>query len=334
MKLAISIKTLKALCIAAMVALDAVCADAQTNFVFPAIGTVSNVTQYAVKNVYFASVLSAVFTTNGSTRPYVSTTWYAEGNPPTNKLQLDQQIIAVGLSNVIYSVCTNTDISIDKSKGVMTAVVYEESNGNYFSQPSLYSYNTFQLVKNGNGSYSVPDLSGFSTVLNDQIPFYVPNLQWARVEVGDKGDTYPSIEVDDELLDPASNPIGSDGFLYLNTDEITDSSSSSGDFWMKITLFDNGKFQIFNGDGNSLPETPMSLGMSGDGTNAFVTVNGGDSGLGFVIQSMTNLAKNAWSDCSPVAFVSPTNGTPTFFTIPMTNNCSFFRTATTNLPPT
>ena len=182
----------------------------------------------------------------------------------------------------------------------------------------------------------MPDLSSFSTQLEDSIPFYIPNLQWARVEIGYNGDPTP-FEVDDNLYDPTTDPIGSDGYLYLSTDYITNSSSASGDLWMKITLFDGTNFQIFNGDGNSVPETPMTLAIDKKNSiNATVTVNGGDSGRGFVLQS--SAALSAWTNCSPVTFISPTNdlpgAPPSQFVYPATNRSLFFRTATTNLPPT
>jgi len=104
---------------------------------------------------------------------------------------------------------------------------------------------------------------------------------------------------------------------------------------MKITLFDSNTFQIFDGDGNPVPETPMVLALNQNGTNATVTVNGGDSGRGFVLQSSADLS--AWTNCSPVTFISPTNdlpgALPSQFVYPVTNRSLFFRTATTNLPP-
>src|ERR1035437_2598016 len=103
------------------------------------------------------------------------------------------------------------------------------------SQDLLNYVGTIQLIKNPDGSYSVPNLSSFSTQLGDPMPFYVPNLQWSRVEVGYKGDAYP-FKVDDNLYNSGSSPLSSDGFVYLDTSYITNSSSSNGDLWMKINL--------------------------------------------------------------------------------------------------
>jgi hypothetical protein len=295
---------------------------------------VSNVTDYAVSSVNVITFYLWTYDTNGNESFYIGTSW-GSNDSPTNKYQLDQLIIAPRLSYLLEKVCTNTSPNIDKSRGVFVYVGCDIGNHeNGLSQYDLlYTYNNIQLVKNQDGSYSTPDLSGYSTQLGDQIPFYVPNLQWARVEVGYKGDSYP-FEVDDQFYDPSSDPIGSDGYLYLDTSYITN-SSSTGDFWMKITLFDSNTFQIFDGDGNPVPETPMVLALNQSGTNATVTVNGGDSGRGFVLQS--SAALSAWTNCSPVTFISPTNDLPgavsSQFVYPSTNRSLFFRTATTNLPP-
>jgi len=337
MRFAAPIKFFQACCITAAIVFGMMRAEAQTNvFAFPAIGITQKVTDYGVKNVNIAYIFAWVYGTNGTLYPYGSTVWYASNtNPLLNKIQLDS-VFTRGLSNeVLYSVCTNKNPLYDKSKGVVVYVSADIGAGGQESQDVFYNYSTIQLIHNPDNSYSVPDLSSFSTVLNDFIPFYVPNLQWARVEIGNKGDS-SVFEVDDVLYDPQSNLVGSDGFLYLSTDYITDSSSTNGDFWMKISTFDSKVFQICNGDGNAISETPMVLAMNQNGTNATVTVNGGDSGWGFVLQSSADL--KAWTNCSPVTFISPTNdlpnAVPSQFIYPSTNRSLFFRTATTNLPPT
>ena len=131
------------------------------------------------------------------------------------------------------------------------------------------------------------------------------------------------------------DPIDSDGFLDLPTGYMTNSASANGTYWMKISAFANGGFYIWNGDGTQVPETPFKLGFSRNNSNVTVTVNGGDSGRGFVLQSSPDLM--AWTNCGPVTFISPTNALPgalpSQFIYPTTNRSLFFRTATTNLPP-
>jgi hypothetical protein len=325
--------------IVVLVVLLASCEEVQAQtktaeFTFPPIGTVQKVTDYVVKATTVVLIYSWAYKTNGQEAYYGGTAGYIGTNIMISKAQLDQQFVVSGLSNVVlYNFCTNADPTWDKSRGVVIYVGCDITKPYIgISQDALWYSGTIQLIKNSDGSYSVPNLSSFSTQLGDPMPIYVPNLQWARVEVGYKGDPYP-FEVDDNLYDPGSSPLSSDGFVYLDTSYITNSSSSNGAFWMKISLFDGTNFQIFDGDGNQIPETPMVLGMMKNGTNAVVTVNGGNSGRGYVLQWSSDL-KN-WTNSVPY-FISPqTNAPAPQFLRPFSStNKMFFRTATTNLPPT
>ena len=336
MKFALPIKFFQAGCVAAAIGFGMMRAEAQTNtFTFLPIGTYSNVLNYAVSHVNVIGLDVFVWNTNNASwKAYYVQVWYASAtNYVINKTQMDQQIIAAQITNVVSQIITNTNPTIDKSNGVLIYAACNFNTNGSTSYKNFVAYEIIPLPKNPDGIYGMPDLSSFSTTLANYISFYVPNLQWARVEIGYKGDAYP-FEVDDELLGPGSNPIDNEGFLEINTSYITDSSTSSGNLWMKITTF-NGTFQIFNGDGNQIPETPMVLALNQHGTNATVTVNGGDSGRGFVLQS--SAALTAWTNCSPVTFISPTNdlpnALPSQFVYPSTNRSLFFRTATTNLPP-
>ena len=155
-----------------------------------------------------------------------------------------------------------------------------------------------------------------------------------QYEIGLAGNPNP-FEVDDKLLNSSTDPIDSDGFLDLPTGTMTNSSSANGAYWMKISALAKGGFYIWNGDGARIPETPFRLELSGDNTNVTVTINGGDSGRGFVLQSSGDLT--AWTNCSPVTFVptnAPPNLVPAVFVYPFTNRSLFFRTVTTNVPPT
>jgi hypothetical protein len=307
-----------------------------TNYVFPPIGTVQKVTDYAAKATTEVGIYAWAYKTNGQEAGYGSTTMYIRTNVMTSKIQLDQQFIVPGLSNIVlHNFCTNADPVWDKSKGVVIYIGCIISDPNFdLSQDTLWYSDTIQLVKNSDGSWSVPNLSSFSTQLGDPMPFYVPNAKWARMEVGYKGDPNPS-EVDDNLYEPGSSPLSSDGFVYLDTGYITDSSTASGDFWMKISLFDGTNvFQIFNGDGNSVPETPMNLTMSKDSSYAYVTVNGGDSGRGYMLEWSSDLKH--WTN-GPVNFFSPLPEVevpaPKFYWPSSLTNNMFFRTATTNTVP-
>jgi hypothetical protein len=336
MKFAPPIKFFQAGCVAAAIGFGMMRTEAQTTaFTFPPIGTYSNVLNYAAAHVNLITLTVWVWNTNNAAwKAYFVSAWYASAtNYVTSKTQMDQQIIAAGITNVVSQVITNTNPTIDKSKGVLIYTTCGFQTNSATSYETLDAYEVISLPKNPDGSYGMPDLASFSTTLSDYISFYVPNLQWARLEIGDKGNTDP-FEVDDELYNPGTDPIDSAGFLEINTDYITNSASVGGTYWIKITTF-NGTFQIFNGDGNQIPETPMLLALNQHGTNATVTVNGGDSGLGFVLQS--SAALTAWTNCGPVTFISPTNdlpgALPSQFVYPATSRSLFFRTATTNLPP-
>ena len=247
---------------------------------------------------------------------------------------MDQTIASIMVSNALYFVVTNTNPIIDKSGGIQIQV-YCDMSANYQLSQDIFTYlNTFLLIKNPDQSYSVPNLSSFSTTISSSVPFNIPTPSpWAHVEVGYNGTSSP-FEIDDKYW--TNNPIGSDGFLYLQTRDITNLASSGGNLWMKIILFDNGYFQVFNGDGNTNKESPIVLGLSHTKTNLTVTANGGSSGRGFILQSSTNLT--AWANCSGINFISATNDlpnvTPAQFVYQLTNSSSFYRTMTTNTPPT
>ena len=154
---------------------------------------------------------------------------------------MDQFIAVQTISNVLCFIATNTSTSLDKSRGVLVEVDCFMVQDGQDSQ-DVFSYtNAIQLTENVSGTYSVPDLSGFSTSLASSIPFYVPApFTWARVEVGYDGNSTP-FEIDDQFYSPANNPIASDGYIYFNAGDITNSSSSNGSLWMKITLFDTNR---------------------------------------------------------------------------------------------
>jgi hypothetical protein len=334
MKFALPIKFFQAGCVAAAIGFGTMRAEAQTNtFAFPAIGTYSNVLAYAVSQVSRTFIFIWAYDTNGAQVAFGSIVVYGSTDPYTSKFQIDQEVIAPQLTNALIHLETNSNPNIDKDKGL---VIYVGCAGILGGNPSLdffYApYISIKLVKDGN-KYSIPDLSWFSTEVNSIVPVYISNLQWTRIEVGYRGDTVP-FEVDDELYDPTTDPIDYEGDLDLPTSYVTNSSSASGDFWVKTIIF-NGKYFVFNGDGNQIPETPMVLALNQNGTNATVTVNGGDSGRGFVLQSSPDLS--AWTNCSPVTFISPTNdlpgALPSQFVYPANNRLLFFRLATTNLPP-
>lgn len=328
-------KTIRSIAVVIIIAFSAFLASREkvqgqqvqnSGFAFPAIGTYSNVLNYAVGSVNVVGVYISTYDTNGDESFYRGVA-YESGTAPTNKYQLDQLIIVPALTSQLEGICTNTNPNIDKSKGIVVYVGCDIDNlENGVSLYDLfYNQSTIQLVKNSGGGYGVPDLSGYSTELGDSIPVYVPNLQWARVEVGYAGDTN-SFEVEDVNYDPESDPIGSDGYLYLDTGYITNSSASTGGFWMKTTLFTTGtnpSLRIYNGDGNPEPELWI------DKTNAVVRINGGYSGQNYELQSSSDLVH--WTNFDSYS-VSPVPTVPLpQFSVPMSSTSHmFFRTEMTN----
>ena len=214
MKFALPIKFFQSFCLAAVIVSGTLHSEAQTpppaitNVDFPSIGTADKITAFAVHTVNRIFVWSWAYKTNGQSVGFYTSDWY--GNigtsayiygPLTNKTQLDQQCRS-NIDLVLLALITSTNSSIDKSQGL---TVYVECVA-YSGLPSLdtfYVYYTRYYLVTNNGSYALPDLSGFSTQINDDIPLYIPNLQWARYEIGYRGNTN-SFEVDDEHLNPSN----------------------------------------------------------------------------------------------------------------------------------
>jgi len=341
---------------------DVILPPPTTNYVFPAIGTLQKVTDYAAQNVTVATIFAWAFETNGQEVGYGTTVWYKGTSVVTNKSQLDQQYIVPGLSNIVlYNFCTNANPMYDKSKGMVIYVGCDIlTPSGYQSQDLLYYGNSkIQLIKNADGSWSVPNLSAFSTIVNDPMPFYFANVKWVRTEVGNNGNSTP-FAVYDNRYTPGSSPLNPDGFVYLPSGDITNSASTGGKYWIKTEMFGSTSLlplQIFDGNGNSVAQTPAVLNVSTSGytvsietlskktgklvpttfsqaTNLIIAVNNKDSGTAFYLQSSTNLADtNSWVNCTPVSYASATNGVPNLFSIPTSNKYAFFRTARTNTPP-
>jgi hypothetical protein len=307
-------------------------ANSQTgSFTFPAIGTPAKVEAAAVASVNRVFLYNSVFKTDGTKVFVGGPEWYRQASSQvTNKIQLDA-LTGLLITNSLKSLATSADSSIDKSRGMLIEVDCFIDAEDDSSQDVYYlNEELFNLVKNSDGSYSVPDVSGVSTEINDPIPFYIPNVQWARAEISYAGDSSGAFEIDDDLYDPGTSPLQSDGFVYLSPSTITDSSSINGSFSLKFSWFD-GTFNIVDGDGNKIPETRITVGLSTVSTNSVVAVAGGDSGRGYIVQSSNDL-KN-WENIDPVYFVSPIPGSANFIPYTCQMPAAFFRTVTTNVPP-
>lgn len=311
----------------------------KTNYVFPSIGTLQRVTDYAVKSIYVVSIFADMYDTNGAFGMYNVVQEYIGATAMTNKAELDESVV-VGINMLLNNVCTNTSTLWRKDKGVTFNIYYYAAAATGNISYHVFSYiGLVQLIKNADGSYSAPSMDNYSSVLSDWIPFYVPGLRWARTEFGTNGISAP-FETDDNNFAAGSGPIGSDGFLYMFTAYITNSSSSTGNLWVKTSLFDGTNvFQLFDGDGNILRETPFNLTISYDSVNAYVTVNGGDPGRGYVVQTSGDLTDvKEWTSVGTTQFVSSKpegQAIPPQYTFPLApNSHGFFKTMSVNAPPT
>jgi hypothetical protein len=170
----------------------------------------------------------------------------------------------------------------------------------------------------------LPDLSGFSTQINPDIPLYLPNLQWARYDVGYAGDAQ-TFEVDDDYYDPTNDPIDSDGFLDLPTGYMSSSSTTNGRFWVKTTAFANGRLYIWDGNGSPISE----LSIKKSAGNAVISINGGYSDQDYLLQSSSDLVH--WSAYTEYIVWPDPDSLPQF-SVPLSSAPKmFFRTVFT--PP-
>ena len=298
-------------------------------------GSMEKVEGYAVSNVYLMGIFAWYYNnTNNLWKGFMTSTYYAESSL-TNKLQMDT-IITRGLSNVLNALLTSTNQSVRKDKGIQIYVDSIMSSGEDFSQASFNTpAHIFITPTNISGVYTVPDLSWFSIKICDRIPIYIPGLRWARLETGLKNNPDP-FEVNDRRLSPENDVLHSDGFMYLYTSVIANSSKADGDYWLKLSLLSK-TFQSFDGDGRLIPETPMRVKPTKEEDSMVVTVSGGDSGRGYYLQQSPD--QRNWVNCSPMTFVSPLThimmpqGDIQSFVYQTTNTMMFFRTAATNTVP-
>ena len=248
---------------------------------------------------------------------------------------MDQVVIANLLSNILSNLLANTNPNINKDRGISVAVDCSTAAGGNLSKGSFGTPYIYITPNKIGGVYSVPDLSWFKTTMKSDLPIYIPGTSWVRMEIGYWGDPFP-FEVYDRRLDPSTDILRSDGFIYAPVDVITDSSTANGTYQLKVSIFSNSGFQSFNGDGKLLPETSMRTGIASSGSTVTVTARGGDSGRAYYLQQSSNL--KSWKNCSEVEFVSPLahyfpNGGSQSFVIPKTNNFMYFRTVTTLVSP-
>jgi len=297
-------------------------------------GSVEKVEQYATTNINRIFLSAWYFNkTNSTWTPFAASDWYG-GTQLTNKGQMDT-MVTNEISSIFSNFVAHTNANINKDKGLqVVGTCYSWRNGN-----PRYSFRvpyTFIIPDKTNGVYKVPqDIVWPSTKINTDIPFYISKLKWVRLEIGIAGNPIP-FEVHDNRIDPTTDILSSDGFMYLPTEVIMESSKTNGLFWINLTIFHNNSFQEFNGDGQQITEKPLRTQNSIANGVVTVTVSGGDSGRAYLLLQSSNLIN--WTSCSPVSYVSPfthlfPGGTTQSFQYQSTTGSLFYRTVTTNVPP-
>jgi|GEM_PF-1193947 len=329
-------RNLVAILLVAFASLFAINAGGQvSSFPFP-IGTPQIVESNAVSKVNRIIIWAWYYNnTNNDYMPLMTSVAYITTSL-TNKAQMDT-VIATELTKIVNTLISSTNQSIVKDKGIECGIACcTAANGNMafpsFSTPE----NIFIMPITVDGKYQAPDLSSFSTTMSGDIPYYIPNMKRARLVVGLKGNPEPKWIYDGDL-DPLKEILKSDGFMYLPQWAITDSSTASGQYWLKLSIITKTTFQIFDGDGNLLSKTPIIVKYVRSGNTLTVYVLGGDSGQGFRLQqSMDN---KTWANGDqPLSFVSPlahlsTNVVSGEYTFSMTNNVASYRVVLINGTP-
>lgn len=253
-----------------------------------AMGSSNIVENYCVTNSKIMGVWLFQQTTNGlvaAGNGFVSQSF-------TNEEDL-QAVFHGLLSNVVQGTLL-TNNAVDKSRPILinSRVVKHDPvwDHRYFE-----CYQTFSLVKT-NGEYVLPDLSGILLKISDPVEYEVPGLQWARIEVYYSGDSY-AFEVDDPRYDPDYSQTGIVPELQrIFVDYAAVTSGTNGGFRLKFMIVSgtNDIYQVFDGTGRQVPETPLvitGIKASSGAVPGSLTggVVGGDPGRLFVVQSAPGL---------------------------------------------
>ena len=254
--------------------------------------------------------------------------------PLKDRSEMDQVVIT-RLTEIMRYFLADTNTALNKSKGIQAYVTcaYVVDRGDYGAL-SKTAFNTAAYIPIiptlVNRTYEIPNLSGLISTLKlaSDVPYFIPGQKFARLEVGHKG--YPlAFRVWDGQIDPSTEILSSDEFMYLPSGIITSSSAADGEYWLRLSITTANTFKVFDGDGNLLPKRPINIECFAKDGSATVYAMGGDSGQGFRLQSTTDY--KTWTYCdemrsfvSPFADYSPKVVSATYV-IGMTNNQNFFR---------
>jgi hypothetical protein len=188
----------------------------------------------------------------------------------------------------------------------------------------------FSLVYT-NGAYTVPDLSGINISLLYLLSYYVPGLQWARIETYYATNMVTPFDVADSRYPYVStNSISvSNEALTMATSVIT--SGNTGPYRMKLTMLMGNGFQVVDGNGLEVAETPLVLAITKLNGNVNLSVTGGDAGRVFEIEKSPDV--QTWTAITGAYTVGTNAGWSITFQDTMSNVFGFYRAATTNAVP-
>jgi len=191
---------------------------------------------------------------------------------------------------------------------------------------------SFSFVEQ-NGVWDVPDLSGISMVLPSQMVFYVPGLEWARIEVYSNTNLVsPFLVVDSRY--PTS-------FSVANSIDTTNqsiiiatpylASGNSGLYRLNVSILtSNGGFHVVDGNGMQVAETSLVPAVITSGNVASVTVTGGNPGRVFEVEKSLDL--QTWSVITGMCTVG-TNTDWSCTTVEPLKTRGFYRTVALPIVP-
>ena len=275
-------------------------------------GSISNVKAFAATNIdtLVSSYLGT--TTSGQLVPLNDpgfAVFYHYQNYAAVDSSFHQAIVLAG-QNALAAAPADLDYSVPLVLQVSGYTWNYLPSYNYPAEQFVLPPTSVQLVKSGT-KYVLPDLSSLSLPLTPQIVYYVPGLEWVRIEVYGTNDSVTPILVSDSRDESGSDTTYSDIWnesFFIGADYIT--SGTKGPYRLKVSYLTitstSSAFVIVNGDGMQVVENPLVLAMPVvHNQNVNILVSGGDIGRCFKVLASSDL--NAWT---PVSTVYTVGGNP------------------------
>jgi len=188
-------------------------------------------------------------------------------------------------------------------------------------------------VANVNGSWVLPSLSAMTLMLPQQMPFQIPGLQWARLEVYHSTNLATPFLVVDSRNPASSSPTNG---IDISNQAITIAtaflaSGNTGPYRLKVSTLAANGFQIVDGTGMRVLERPLAPVISRSAGTVKVTVTGGDPGRVFAIQKSADL--KTWTQDGSAYTVGTNTWSATLQETVSPASGIFYRTATLDVAP-